>query len=301
MKKLLKNILSIETATVLMLLFAFSCAVATFIENDYGTLAVRSFVYNKTWFELIMLILVISSLANIIWFKMYKIKKFFIFFIHISFAFILVGAALTRYLGYEGLMTIPEFTIQNKMLSNDEYIQAVLLNKDGKEILKKDTKVLMTELSQTDFDLDINSNINLKFQNFVPNAAEKIVTVKDGKPMVNLIITDLTGARSIDLQNTKIYSDKYTTFSLNKKIEDNSKPKVLFETKDNQVYIKSNVSITYNFMDGVGQGTIKANEVLPLRDDVIYIVAQTRFATPDFAASGKVQVVSMDKKSCSKR
>ncbi|WP_320034965.1 cytochrome c biogenesis protein CcsA [Halarcobacter sp.] len=295
MKKLLKNILSIETATVLMLLFAFSCAVATFIENDYGTLAVRSFVYNKTWFELIMLILVISSLANIIWFKMYKIKKFFIFFIHISFAFILVGAALTRYLGYEGLMTIPEFTIQNKMLSNDEYIQAVLLNKDGKEILKKDTKVLMTELSQTDFDLDINSNINLKFQNFVPNAAEKIVTVKDGKPMVNLIITDLTGARSIDLQNTKIYSDKYTTFSLNKKIEDNSKPKVLFETKDNQVYIKSNVSITYNFMDGVGQGTIKANEVLPLRDDVIYIVAQTRFATPDFAASGKVQVVSMDK------
>jgi len=295
MKKLLKNILSIETATVLMLLFAFSCAVATFIENDYGTLGAKSFVYNKTWFELIMLILVLSSLANIIWFKMYKIKKFFIFFIHISFAFILLGAGLTRYLGYEGIMTIPESTIQNKMVSNDEYIQAVLLTKDKKEIVKKDKKVLMTQLSQTDFDLKIDKDLSLEFERFVPNAAEKIITVNDGEPMVNLIITDLTGARSIDLKNKKIYSDKYTNFSLNKNIEDNSKPKVNFFTKDKQIYIKSNVSITYNFMDGVGQGSTKANEAIPLRNDIIYMVAQTRFVTPDFSVSGKVEVVSIDK------
>ena len=203
-------------------------------------------------------------------------------------------------MGYEGIMTIPESTIQNRMLSNEEYIQAILYDEKGKELIKKDEKVLMTELSQTDFNFDINKDINLSFKRFVSNAAEKIVTVDNGKPMVNLIITNLGGAKSIDLQNEKIHEEKYTNFSLNKEIKDNSKPKVYFIKKDGQLYIKSNVAVTYNFMDNSGQGSIKANEALPLRDDVIYIVAQTRFATPDFSASGKVDIVSLPKESVEK-
>ncbi len=297
MNKLLKKILSIEIMTVLMLFMAFACAVATFIENDYGPLGAKSFVYGQTWFETIMVLLTIGIVANIIWFKMYKIKKFFIFFIHISFIFILIGAGITRYMGYEGIMTIPENTVQNKMLSNDEFIQATLFDKDENEILKKEAKVLITPLSQTDFNFDVNEDINLSFKKFVPNAAEKIVTTKNGKPMVNLIITNLTGAKSIDLQDKKIYEDKYANFSLNTEIEDNSKPKVSFLIQDNKLYIRSNLAITYNFMNNSGSGSIKPNEVLPLRDDVIYVVAQTRFATPDFSASGKIDVVSLTKES----
>ena len=300
MKKFLKNILSIEIMVVLMLFMAFSCAMGTFIENDYGTLGAKSFVYGQTWFETIMVILTLGIIANIIWFKMYKIKKFFIFMIHISFVFILIGAALTRYMGYEGIMTIPENTIQNRMLSNDEYIQARLYNKEGKEVLKTDFKVLMTQLNQTDFDKNISEDINLSFKKFVSNAAEKIVTIPNGKPMVNLIITNLIGAKSIDLQNEKIHEEQYANFSLNKKIEDNSKPKVYFINQDNQLFIKSNVAISYKFMDGIKQGSIKANEALPLRDDVIYMVAQTRFATPDFSASGKIDTVSVKNESVKK-
>ena len=295
MKKILKNLFSMEIITVFMLLFAFACAVGTFVENDYGTLAARSFVYNQTWFELIMVVLTIGAIANIIWFKMYKIKKFFIFFIHISFAFLLIGSALTRYVGFEAIMTIPESTIQNKMLSNDEYIQATILDKDGKEIKKEDEKVLMTQLSQTNFDFNVDENISLSFKRFVPNAAEKILTVENGKPLVNLIITNMSGAKSIDLQNQKIHNSKYTNFSLNKEIKENKKPKVYFITKDKKVFIKSNIALSFEYMNGQKRGNIKANESLPLRDDVIYTVAQTRFATPDFSASGKVEVVSLKK------
>ena len=295
MKKILKNILSLEVMCVLMLLMAFSCAVATFIENDYGTLGAKSIVYGQTWFETIMILLTLGIMANIIWFKMYKIKKFFIFMIHISFIFILIGAALTRYMGYEGIMTIPENTIQNRMLSNDAYIQAILYDKDGKEIKKVDEKVLITQLNQTKFNFDINKDINISFKKFVPNAAEKIVTVPDGKPMVNLIITNLLGAKSIDLQNEKIHDEQYVNFSLNKEIKDNSKPKIYFLNQDNKLYIKSNLAITYNFMNGQRKGSIKPKEALLLRDDVVYTVAQTSFATPDFSASGKLQVVSLNK------
>lgn len=300
MKKLFKILLSMEVMIVLLLFMAFACAVATFIENDYGTLGAKSFVYGQTWFETVMMLLTLGVIANIIWFKMYKIKKFFIFLIHISLVFIFFGSAITRYMGYEGIMTIPESTIQNRMLSNDEYIQAVLYNKEGKEILKKDTKVLMTKLSQTDFTLNIDEDIKLSFKKFVSNAAEKIIDSNDGKPMINLIITGIGGSKSIDLQNEKIYEDKYANFSLNKEIKDKSKPKIYFLNKDGKLYIKSSVELSYSFMDKSGQGSIKANEALPLRDDIVYSVAQTKFLTPDFSASGKVDVVSLAKEDISK-
>jgi cytochrome c-type biogenesis protein CcsB len=293
LKKFLHSLFSIEAMSVLMLLMAFSCALGTFIENDYGTLAAKSFIYGQTWFEIIMILLTLGALFNILWFKMYKIKKFFIFFIHISFAFILIGAALTRYLGYEGLMTIPESSIQNKLLSNDEYIQATLYDKDKKEIAKVDKKVLITQLSQSNFNLQIDKDTSISFLRYVPNAAEKIVNTKNGKPLVNLIIPNIENSKSIDLQNNKIYNSQYVNFSLNNEIKDDSKPKVLFFTKDNLLYIKSNLNITFNSMDGSKQSNIKPNVPSLLRDDIIYMVAQTRFITPDFSSSGKIEVVSL--------
>jgi len=111
-----------------MIFLALSCAVATFIENDFGPLGSKSFIYGQTWFELIMLILTIGVIFNIIWFKMYKKEKFFIFMIHISLVFIFVGSALTRYLGYEAIMTIPEGSMENRIYSTDEYIQIKIEN-----------------------------------------------------------------------------------------------------------------------------------------------------------------------------
>jgi len=297
LKRFLHSLFSIETMSVLMLLMAFSCALGTFVENDYGTLAAKSFIYGQTWFEIIMLLLSLGALFNIFWFKMYKIKKFFIFFIHISFAFILVGAALTRYMGYEGLMTIPESTIQNKLLSNDEYIQATLYDKNKKEIAKAEEKVLITQLSQSDFNIQIDKDTSISFLRYVPNAAEKIVDIKDGNPLVNLIIPNMANSKSIDLQNNKIYNSQYVNFSLNKDIKDDSKPKVQFFTKENKLFIKSNLNISFSSMDGLKQGNIKPNIPSLLKDNLIYMVAQTRFITPDFSASGKVEVVSLTKDS----
>lgn len=123
MKNLFKTIFSMEIITVFLIFMALSCGVATFIENDFGALGSKSFVYGQTWFEFIMLFLTIGVIFNIIWFKMYKKDKFFIFMIHISLVFIFVGSALTRYLGYEAIMTIPEGSMENRIYSVDEYIQ----------------------------------------------------------------------------------------------------------------------------------------------------------------------------------
>ena len=43
------------------------------------------------------------------------------------FGFFFVGSALTRYLGYEAIMTIPEGSMENRIYSVDEYIQVKLM------------------------------------------------------------------------------------------------------------------------------------------------------------------------------
>ena len=182
MGKLLRVIFSIEVMTVFLMFMALSCAVATFIENDFGPLGSKSFIYNQTWFELIMLILTIGIAFNIIWFKMYKKEKFFLFMIHISLVLIFLGAAMTRYLGYEAVMTIPEGSMENRVYSVDEYIQI----KTQSETYDK--KVMMTPLSQSNFEYETlleNKPLIIKFNRFVQNAVEKLVPSENGKTMMN--------------------------------------------------------------------------------------------------------------------
>jgi len=60
---------------------------------------------------------------------MIKSKAKFIF--HFSFVIILIGAGLTRYYGYEGILTVREGQSTNKMVSLEPYIQ-VTVNNNGK-------------------------------------------------------------------------------------------------------------------------------------------------------------------------
>ena len=55
--KYLKFLISPVFMGVLFVVFAIAMAVATFLENDFGSAAAYSMVYNTHWFELILLLL----------------------------------------------------------------------------------------------------------------------------------------------------------------------------------------------------------------------------------------------------
>ena len=292
MKKILKSLFSMQAMIVLLFFMAVSCALATFVENDFGPLGAKSFVYGQTWFELIMLILVVGVVFNIVWFKMYKKDKFFIFFIHISFVFILLGAALTRYMGYEAYMTIPEGSLENKMYSNDEYIQI----KNGDKIIY-DKKVLMTPLSQSsvNFNTFINKNeLTIKFNRYIENAVEKIVPSNDGKPLINIIVSEQMGTKSIDLENNNTIETNFLVFALNKEIK-TSKPTIIFETKNKNIFIKTNIEAKVYTKDFKKVKTLQANTNTPLILEQIYRVGQTQFMVNEATTKGILKTVSANK------
>ncbi len=108
MKKLQDIIISTRTMAVLLLVYAFAMAYATFLENDYGTPTAKALIYEAKWFELIMVLLILNFIGNIGRYRLWKKDKWPVLVFHLAFVFIFIGGAITRYISFEGTMHIRE-------------------------------------------------------------------------------------------------------------------------------------------------------------------------------------------------
>jgi len=120
--KIIREIFSMKMMAVSMVIFAVAIAMATFIESDYGTPASKIAIYNAVWFEILLLHLSITLIVNIVKYRMYQKGKLATFAFHLSFLLIIVGAALTRYVGFEGQMRIAEGETTNIIYSSTPYL-----------------------------------------------------------------------------------------------------------------------------------------------------------------------------------
>ena len=117
MKKIVDFVFSYKLMAIILVLIAVSAGMATFIENDFGSHIAREKVYAARWFELLLLIFAFNLTGIIFRFKSWKKGKLTVFIFHIAFLVILLGAAITRYLGFEGTMHIREGETSNIMIS----------------------------------------------------------------------------------------------------------------------------------------------------------------------------------------
>ena len=160
---------SFKTTLVLLALLAAGAGVATFIENDFGTSSARVLVYNNIWYEVVMILTTINLLGIIYKFKMWKNLPRFLF--HFSFVVILIGAIITRYIGYEGIMQIPQGTTTNKMISLEPYLQVTI--KNGEEIIshneyQKEFTSLLPSLNNFSHTINFDNNsLKISYKDFM--------------------------------------------------------------------------------------------------------------------------------------
>ncbi|MBT8236233.1 MAG: cytochrome C biogenesis protein, partial [Bacteroidia bacterium] len=129
MLNLLKKLLfSNRLMAILFLLFAVAMAFGTFVESWYSTETARIYIYNATWFEVIMLFLVINFIGNIPKYRLWRREKWPILVLHLSWILIIIGAFVTRYISFEGMMPIREGATENVFYSDKTYFT---LNVDG--------------------------------------------------------------------------------------------------------------------------------------------------------------------------
>jgi len=189
MKKLFKLLYSTRLTAVLFVVFASSMALATFIENDYGTQTARALVYDAWWFELIMLLFVINFIGNIFNYKLYTRKKWPTLIFHLAFIVIIIGAGITRYISYEGVMPIKEGETSNIVLSDKAFLKVEI--NDGKQQKTPIYKHLeLSALGGNNFSIntDFKGNpIKIKFLKYVPHAVNKMVVDKNGTDYLHFV------------------------------------------------------------------------------------------------------------------
>ena len=166
--KLLNFLFSFKATLLLLAILAIGAGVATFIENDFGTSSARVLVYNNTWYEIILVLTTINLCGIIYKFKMWNNLPRFLF--HFSFVVILLGAIITRYVGYEGIMQIPQGTTTNQMISLEPYLQVTV--KDGEKVIaykewQKEFTSLLPELNNFSYKVDFdNNNLIIDYKRF---------------------------------------------------------------------------------------------------------------------------------------
>ncbi len=119
---------SLKLSAFLLVIVAVASARATFIESDVGRDGAYDLVYAATWFEVVLGLIMVSLSLLFIKRWPYKPQQWGFMLVHLSIIVILIGAAMTRYMGYEGIMPIREGATANFVYSDRAHLQATLGN-----------------------------------------------------------------------------------------------------------------------------------------------------------------------------
>ena len=102
----LKHLASNRLMSLLFFAFPAAMGLGTFIESWYSTDTAKIWIYNAWWFELIMALFVLNFIGNIFRYKLLRKEYSCVDYsplIHFN-----LGAFVTCYIGYEGVMPICE-------------------------------------------------------------------------------------------------------------------------------------------------------------------------------------------------
>jgi len=174
-----------ESMLVLTLLFAVAIAIATFVENDFGTSSARALIYNAIWFEILLFLIGINLIGNIVRYRLWRKEKLLTFVFHCAFIIILIGAGVTRYWGYEGKMHIREGESADTFITSTAFLQMAL--SDQNETVRSEKPLLLSVLHSRPFSqqLTIESHdVTIKYKKYIADAAQKVVEDEFGEPVL---------------------------------------------------------------------------------------------------------------------
>ena len=297
-KRIASILFSTRLMAILFVVFAVAMAMGTFIENWYSIETARIWIYNTWWFEAIMLFFLINFLGNIKRYRLYKKEKWSTLTLHLAFIFILVGAFVTRYISYEGVMPIREGETTNKIMSQETYLTFFVDGEiDGeprRRVFQKD--VLFGPEASNDFQINSDYNgqpISFEVTDFIHGAEEALVPTEDGKEYLKIVEAGDGQRHDHYLSEGEVSNIHNVLFTLNNPTEGAINIK---HTEDDEYLIDSPFEGTYMRMADQKQGGLvkDSTQVLMLRS--LYNVGNMQFVIPEPIVRGEYQIVPTDPK-----
>jgi len=289
MKKLLSILYSTRLTAILFVVFALSMGIATFIENDYGTQTSKALVYNAWWFEAIMVFFVINFFGNIFRYRLYKKEKRAVLLFHIAFLFILIGAGITRYISYEGIMPIIEGESSNVMFSQTNYFDVIVDDGKDQKVYNSD-KVLLSSLGKPNYSFT-NEFREKKFTfnlvEYIPNAKEIFEETETGDNYLHFV-ESTSGSRHdhyIKKGTSQLIHNVLIGFD---NVNNNS---IDIITIDNTLKILTKTEGTFFRMADKVNGTIVKDSIQDFQFLALHQLAGLSFVVPTPAVRGTYKTI----------
>jgi cytochrome c-type biogenesis protein CcsB len=286
-----------KTMLVLMAIFAFAIGYATIIENDYGTITAKAEIFNARWFEVLLGLLTINLILNIFKFKMHTLEKAPIFIFHTAFIIILIGAAITRYVGYEGTLHIRENSSASVMTSTDTFFTV-----DAKVASQKVTDEQIVYLSKRtsnslDSSLTIDGkNVDVELVEYIPDVMEKMVKDPNGRAVANLMVTSGGQGKTVALREGMFYDLGSVVLSFGAKKEFDKEVISVF-VEDGQLFMKHDMPLVYLKMDDRSEGQLDPNEREVFEKRTLFTAGESSFVLREFMPHASMKMVSNPKAS----
>jgi len=292
MKNSIAFLFSTRLMAVLFVVFAVAMGVATFIENDYGTQTSKALVYNTWWFELIMALFVVNFFGNIFRYRLYKKEKWPVLLFHIAFLLILVGAGVTRYISFEGIMPIKEGETTDLFFSDKIYLTVTIDDDKDQRVVSDDLLLSAWGLDSYTFDTDFRKqHVEFKLTDYVPYAYEKFVEGETGDDYIHFVESS-SGSRH----------DHYIKKGMIENIhgvlvgyEHKENAVVNFESKDGELKMESLFEGTFFRMADKLEGTIEKDTLSSFKYLTLHKIAGMSFVVPKPPLKGGMKVVSGDR------
>ncbi len=269
----------------LFLAFAVAMGCGTFIESKYNTETARILVYNAWWFEAIMLFFMINFIGNIKRYQLYKKEKWATLLLHLSFIFILLGAFITRYVSYEGVMNIREGASSNQICSEKCYL-TVLVDGDYKGKMMRrviEKPLLLSPVTNNSFSINEQFDqtpFTIKYKNFILDAKETIKPNENGSMYLKLVESSDGTRHEHFLKEGEIQEIHNLLFAINKP----TKGAINIDTKNNT--IQTPFEGQFMRMADKMQGKVTKDSTQPLMYRSLYNLGGSQFVIPDAPKKG---------------
>lgn len=292
-KKILSFLFSTRLMAFLFLSYATAMAVGTFIESEYNTDTARILIYNAKWFEAIHVFFLINFLGNIKRYQLLKREKWATLLLHLSFILIIIGAAITRYISYEGMMPIREGTAENQFYS-DRVFLTLMVDGEYKGEMKRrifERPLLLSPVTDNDFKIaadfaDIPFEVNYK--DFVMGATESIKEDPKGILYLKMVESGDGTRHEHYLKEGEVQNIHNTLFALNKY----TKGAININTLGETYTIESPFDGQFMRMADKLQGLVRKDSTQPLMMRSLYNMAGTQFVFPEPAKRGNKVYIS---------
>ena len=287
MKVIRKVLFSPITMLFLLVILITALGTATFVENDFGAEIARMKVYNTKWLELILILLSINLIGRVFILKLYKIKKFSIFLFHIAFVVMVLGAGITRYFGFEGMMHIREGKASSLLEINEKVLT---LNLDNQQSYQFSTDL---DVSKSFKEKVKNNDLNLRISlgSYYQSAYKKAVDDENGKSIVGFVLAgnSYRGFEYLTNGESKVFGDISVGFNSSNETD------LRLITENDSLFLISSSPVSMSSMGGE-TGMITSSEKISFQMGNLYKTNNVSLVLQEYLPKGKIIAVPTEVK-----